>query len=87
MNNKPKLIFIEGAQATGKSSITKELREKLKYTTMLDLSAIGDKSFEGRDKMHKYHKSILEMIENCKKYILKIRLFWEFVTCLSCPIW
>ena len=49
---KPKIIFIEGCQGCGKSSITKELREKLKYTTMLDLNAIGDKSLEGRDKMY-----------------------------------
>ena len=30
---KPKLIFIEGCQASGKSTICRELREKMKYTT------------------------------------------------------
>ena len=37
---KPKLIFIEGACGSGKSTICRELREKMKYTTLLDLSAI-----------------------------------------------
>ena len=44
MTNKPKLIFIEGCQASGKSSICRELREKMKYSTLLYLSAIEDKT-------------------------------------------
>ena len=82
---KPKIIFIEGCQGCGKSSITKELREKLKYTTMLDLNAIGDKSLEGRDKMYKYHKGILNMFEDNKyngmNFLCSRSYFSEAVYC------
>ena len=63
---KPKLIFIEGAQASGKSTICKELREKLKYTTLMDLSAIEDKTESGERAMYKYHSSILDMFDDTK---------------------
>ena len=63
---KPKLIFIEGCQACGKSTICKELREKLKYTTLMDLSAIEDKTESGERAMYKYHSSILDMFDNTK---------------------
>ena len=82
---KPKIIFIEGCQGCGKSSITKELREKLKYTTMLDLNAIGDKSLEGRDKMYRYHKGILNMFEDNKyndmNFLCSRSYFSEAVYC------
>ena len=62
--SKPKLIFIEGAIGSGKSSITKLLREQLSHTMLLDLSSIQDKSVEtGRDKMYRYHSKILQMFE------------------------
>ena len=59
---KPKIIFIEGMQAVGKSSITKQLREKLGNTTLLDLSGVKDKTIEGRDKTYRYHKKILHLM-------------------------
>jgi thymidylate kinase len=84
-SNKPKIIFIEGCQGCGKSSITKELREKLKYTTMLDLNAIGDKSLEGRGKMYNYHKNILKMFEDNKyngmNFLCSRSYFSEAVYC------
>ena len=63
---KPKLIFIEGCQGSGKSTICKELREKLSYTTLMDLSAIEDKTESGERAMYKYHNSILDMFDNTK---------------------
>lgn len=84
-SNKPKIIFIEGSQGVGKSSVTKELREKLKYTTMLDLNAIGDKSFEARNKMYNYHKNILNMFEDNKyndmNFLCSRSYFSEAVYC------
>ena len=50
---KPKLIFIEGSQGCGKSTICKELREKMKYSTLMDLSAIEDKTESGERAMYK----------------------------------
>lgn len=63
---KPKLIFIEGCQASGKSTICKELREKMKYSTLMDLSAIEDKTESGERAMYKYHSSILDMFDDTK---------------------
>ena len=63
--NKPFLIFVEGSQGTGKSTVCRELRERLKYTTLLDLNAIEDKSEEAEDKMYHYHGRALEMFEGC----------------------
>lgn len=63
--SKPKLVFVEGSVGSGKSSITKLLREQLPYTMLLDLSSIKDKTIEtGRDKMYKYHSKILQMFED-----------------------
>ena len=63
---KPKLIFIEGCQASGKSSICRELREKMKYSTLMDLSAIEDKTESGERAMYKYHSSLLDMFDDTK---------------------
>ena len=63
--NKPFIIFIEGSIGAGKSTVTKALREELKYTTLLDLSSIQDKSMKfGREKMYKYHDGIFQMFED-----------------------
>lgn len=63
--SKPKLVFVEGSIGSGKSSITKLLREQLPHTTLLDLSSIQDKSKEaGKDKMMKYHSKMLQMFED-----------------------
>lgn len=64
--NKPFLIFVEGSQGVGKSTVCRELREQLKYTTLLDLSAIGDKTEEAQYKMFKYHNQILDMFDYTK---------------------
>lgn len=64
--NKPFLIFVEGSQGVGKSTVCRELREQLKYTTLLDLSAIGDKTEEAQHKMFKYHNQILDMFDYTK---------------------
>jgi thymidylate kinase len=64
--NKPKLIFVEGCQGSGKSTICKELREQLKYTTLLDLSAVKDKTNVGERQMYQFHSNLLSMFENSK---------------------
>lgn len=64
--DKPKLIFIEGACGSGKSTICRELREKIKYTTLMDLSAIEDKTESGERAMFRYHDNILQMFDNTK---------------------
>ena len=83
--NKPYILIIEGATGVGKSTICHMLREKLPYTTFLDLSAIGDKSYEGKDKMYRYHRSILNMFEDNKyngmNFLCSRSYFSEAVYC------
>ena len=64
--SKSKLVFVEGSQGVGKSTICRELREQLKYTTLLDLSAVGDKSNVGERRMFNYHSNLLTMFDNSK---------------------
>lgn len=64
--DRPKLIFIEGCQGSGKSTICREIRERLKYFTLLDLSAVEDKTEVGERMMFKYHSNLLDMFDNTK---------------------
>lgn len=66
MEDKPKLIYVLGACGVGKSTICHRLRDKLKYTTLLDLSAVEDKTESGERAMFKYHDNILQMFDNTK---------------------
>lgn len=63
--DKPFILILEGSVGSGKSTLSKLIRENMPYTMLLDLSAIKDKSEEtGKDKMHKYHSKILQMFED-----------------------
>lgn len=64
--DRPKLIFIIGGCGVGKSSVCHQLREVLRYTTLLDLSAVQDKTEEGQRQMYKYHSSLLDMFDDTK---------------------
>lgn len=69
MREKPFILIIEGGNAVGKSFICKELREKIKYVTLLDLNGCPDKSKNGERKMFDYHKRIFDFFEdtsNCQ---------------------
>ena len=61
---KPYILFVEGAIGCGKSSVTKQLREQMKYVTLLDLTGCPDKTEEGKHKTYKYHSRILQMMED-----------------------
>lgn len=63
--DKPFILILEGSVGSGKSTLSKLIRENMPYTMLLDLSAIKDKSEEtGKDKMYKYHSKILQMFED-----------------------
>ena len=85
MNDKPFIIFIEGSQGCGKSTICRELREKLSYTTLMDLSAIEDKTETGERKMHKYHSNLLDLFDNTKycgmNYVVCRAFMSEMIYC------
>lgn len=62
--NKPYVLFLEGSVGVGKSTITKALREILPCVSLLDLTGCPDKSVNGKNKIYKYHRSILQLIED-----------------------
>lgn len=64
--NKSKITFIIGGQASGKSTVVSALRESLKYTTSMDLSAVQDKTNVGERQMYRMHSNILDMFEKSK---------------------
>lgn len=63
---KNKLIIIEGATGSGKSSVSTILREQMLSTTLLRLSGIKDKGKTGELKSYSYHTNILNMILESK---------------------
>jgi uridine kinase len=63
IKNKPYILLVEGACGTGKSTVCRELREQMKYVTLMDLNGIGDKTEEAQHKMFKYHNQILDMFD------------------------
>lgn len=60
--SKPKLIIVEGAQGSGKSTICRELREQMTSTTLISLSGTSDKSKGGAWKCYEYHSAILNTL-------------------------
>ena len=53
--NKPKLIITEGAIASGKSSLSKALREQMPHTMLMDLSSIGK---DNESNSYMYHADV-----------------------------
>lgn len=65
MNKKPILLIIEGSICSGKSSLSKSLREQLPHTMLMDLSSI-EKDNEPNSYM--YHANVMNMILDMKGY-------------------
>ena len=62
--SKPKLIIVEGSICSGKSSLSKALREQMAHTMLMDLSSI-EKDNEPNSYM--YHADIMNMIFDIKE--------------------
>lgn len=82
---KPQIIFIEGSQGVGKTTVANLLRENMPYTNLLRLSGIKDKTEEAQVKIHQIHKSILRLLAANKEcgmnYILDRSFMSEKVYC------
>lgn len=65
MNKKPILLIIEGSICSGKSSLSKALREQLPHTTLMDLSSIGN---DDETNSYMYHANVMNMILDMKGY-------------------
>lgn len=64
---KSQLIIVEGPQGSGKSSISRLLREKMLSTNLISLSGISDKTESGSTKSFHYHAAVLDMLFDCGK--------------------
>lgn len=62
--NNSKIIIIEGAQGTGKSTITDYLRYSIPYTNLYRLSGINDVSKNGKEKVTKMYDALINYIKN-----------------------
>lgn len=60
------VVIVEGAQGTGKSTISTILREQMPYTNLLRLSGTKDKTVTGRKKVYNARISELDMIRNSR---------------------
>lgn len=80
MGNRPKLIIVEGSQASGKSTIADFLREQMTSTNLLSLSGVADKTITGATKSEIYHHQVLDMIRNTSKCSLNYILCRSFMS-------
>lgn len=62
MNNKPKLIIVEGAQGVGKGAITNILREQMPYTNLFRLSGLSNDTLDLKTKTFKMRELELDTI-------------------------
>ena len=63
--SKQKLILIDGSPASGKSRITKLIRENRPHTTLLSLSSISE---DRKETSYLYHSSVMNMILDCNGF-------------------
>ena len=62
MSKKQSILFIHGAQGSGKSTVTNRLREKMTHTTLLRLAGVPSQQ-EGADRQSlRYHVAMLEAV-------------------------
>jgi len=82
---KGKLIIIEGAQGSGKTTITRHLRECLLGTTLISMSGVNDKTKTGKNKCYLYHINTMQYIYDSfstgMNFVLDRSYFSEKVYC------
>ncbi|MFS1518612.1 hypothetical protein V1503_19425 [Bacillus sp. SCS-151] len=61
-----KLIILEGARGTGKSTIAFKLRQILKNSTLINFTGFDDDNVEGLDKIKNYYHSWLDLFRKFK---------------------
>lgn len=64
--SKGKLIIVEGAQGSYKTTVTRKLKSKMLYTVLLALTGVEDTSRSGSESAYFEHLSVLNMVDNCK---------------------
>lgn len=76
-----KLIIIEGARGTGKSSVTSKLRHSLKGSTLVNATGFSDDYWKGFIKITSYYEYWMEFLESMVKvdnqYVIFDRFFFS----------
>ena len=73
--SKSKIIIVEGAQGSGKTTITDYLRNVLKHTNLYRLNGISDSSKTGLEKSEKMYYDLLEYMKKMEN--LDINLLFD----------
>lgn len=77
---KPFILILEGGIGCGKTTIGNIMREQVSSNTLLSLTGMKDKSTIGRDKTFAYHKSVLNMLEDCEEMNMSFTLVRSFLS-------
>ena len=62
-----KMIIVEGAQGTGKTTVTDYIRHSIKYTNLYRLSGTSDSTKEGKKKAQAMYDALMDYIEKMQK--------------------
>lgn len=62
-----KLIIVEGARGTGKSTLAQHLRSTIWGATLINPTGFSDKGYEGLKRIDAYYDAIFEMIKALEK--------------------
>ncbi|MCA1027037.1 hypothetical protein LCM23_13125 [Cytobacillus kochii] len=64
-----KIIILEGARGTGKSSVSFQLRQHLPHSTLINFTGFNESGEEGLNKITTYYDSWLELFRQMKSGI------------------
>ena len=77
---KEKLIIVNGAQGSGKTTVTDYIRNKLNYTNLYRLSGTSDPSIQGKNKTIKMYENLLLYLKNMEGLSINLLFDQIFIT-------
>lgn len=75
-----KLIIVNGAQGSGKTTVTDYIRNKLNYTNLYRLSGTSDPSIQGKNKTIKMYENLLLYLKNMEGLSINLLFDQIFIT-------
>ena len=67
-----KIIIVNGAQGSGKTTVTDYIRYKMNYTNLYRLSGTSDSSLAGKEKATKMYDNLLDYIEGLENMSINL---------------
>lgn len=67
-----KMIIVEGAQGTGKTTVTDYIRHSIKYTNLYRLSGTSDSTKEGKKKAQAMYDTLMDYIEKMQNQSINL---------------